>query len=246
MRVARHISAAAVLLSMGCTAILGIDDYDPGTREPSTEDPADALAERTSPTPGDGGAREAAQDGDGAAPSCPSTQLITEAEVDALASWKAPSAFQNVCTPQNIDDLKALFNATQGAFTAAAARRALGEVCAACAVSRSNDPTWQVIIDDGSSLLNNGLGSCLAIRRGNACGQAAFRLEACAGLACPFETCGGGGGEAQCVMAAQQGACRSLDDAYLGVCPTSDAPDFAICSNLFGALAAVCGGGPTM
>ena len=47
-------------------------------------------------------------------------------------------------------------------------------------------------------------------------------------------------------MAAQQGACRSLDDAYLGVCPTSDAPDFAICSNLFGALAAVCGGGPTM
>ncbi len=241
MAVARNVCGVALLLSVGCTAILGVEDYAPGSGTPA--DAGNLADDATEP---DGALRDAARkDGDDAAPGCPSTTPITEAEVDALASWKAPSAFQNVCTQKNVDDLKALFKASLGEVTAPDVRAALGAACAACAVSKGTDPTWQVIVENGSSTINNGLGSCLAIRDGNACGQAAFRLETCVGLACPVASCGGSGSEVQCATAAQKGACLALNDAYVATCPGSVGADFSICSNVFGALATVCAGGPT-
>ena len=49
----------------------------------------------------------------------------------------------------------------------------------------------------------------------------------------------------QCATAAQKGACLALNDAYVATCPGSVGADFSICSNVFGALATVCAGGPT-
>lgn len=176
---------------------------------------------------------------------CPSTAPITAADIDAQLQWKAPVAFQNVCTQQNIDALKLLFkNAPAGTGVKYADIKAsLGATCAACAFSPIAGANWQVFVEDASGAIDNRTGSCFAQRSGVPCGQARFRWETCLDTACPESDCGAGGVQA-CTVKAQKGACQALTTAYASACP-NEVDDLPPCGSIFGSIATSCSGGPT-
>lgn len=175
---------------------------------------------------------------------CPTTDPITAADIDAQLLWKAPVAFQNVCTQQNIDDLKNLFkNAPAGGGVKYAdIKTSLGATCAACAFSPKAGASWQVFVEEVGGAIDNRTGSCFAQRSGAACGQARFRWETCLDSACPEADCGPNGVTA-CTQKAQKVACLSLTNSYVAACP-NEVDDLPICGNIFGAIATSCSGGP--
>lgn len=175
---------------------------------------------------------------------CPTTAVITAADIDAQLQWKAPAAFTNVCTQQNIDALKNLFkNAPAGGGVKYADIKAsLGATCAACAFSPLTGATWQIFVEDNAGAIDNRTGSCFAQRSGAACGKARFRWESCLDAACTEADCGGNGVQA-CTTKAQKGACAGLTTDYAKACP-NEAVDLPICGNIFASIAASCSGGP--
>lgn len=177
---------------------------------------------------------------------CPSTTPITAADIDAALPWKPPAPFQNVCSQTNIDALKtAVTNAPATGISYAAIKTALGTACSACAFSNINAATWQVFVEDAGGAIDNRSGACFAIRSNSTCGQARVRWEGCLDTACPIDTCGTSqAAYTACVTAAQSGACNSLTSAYATACP-NEATLAPICSNMYGAIATVCSGGPS-
>jgi hypothetical protein len=176
---------------------------------------------------------------------CPSTDPITAADIDAQLNWQAPAAFTNVCTQQNINDLKTLFKTAPGGggIKFADIKIALGATCASCAFSPMNGGTWQVFVEDGAGgAVDNRTGSCFAHRSGAACGKARFRWESCLESACSEAECGADRVQA-CTQKAQNGACKDLTSDYAKACP-NETTDLVPCGNIFGSIATSCSGGP--
>ena len=203
-----------------------------------TVDPKPDAGKKPAPDAGD------TDSGPGPGGVCPTTTPITAAEIDAQLNWKAPAAFTNVCTQQNIDDLKLLFkNAPAGGGVKFAdIKTSLGATCAACAFSPIAGATWQVFVEDAVGAVDNRTGSCFAQRSGAACGKARFRWETCLDTACSPVDCGAGSIQV-CIAKAQKGACSALTTDYAAACP-NEAADLPPCGNIFGAIATSCSGGP--
>ena len=216
---------------------VGLKPGDPGYVAPNNPKDPPPKVDASKPPPVD--------EPDSSTPgaTCPSTTPITAAEIDAQLLWKAPAAFSNVCTQQNIDALKLLFkNAPAGGgVTYAAIKTSLGPTCAACAFSPIAGATWQVFVEDAAGAVDNRTGSCFAQRSGAACGKARFRWETCLDAACPQSDCGAG--VQACTAKAQKGACKGLTTDYASACP-NEVTDLPICGNVFGAIATSCSGGP--
>lgn len=176
---------------------------------------------------------------------CPTTTPITAADIDATLLWKAPTAFQNVCTQANIDDLKNLFkNAPAGSGVKYAdIKTALGAACAGCAFSPIGGANWQVFVEDKAGAIDNRTGSCFAQRSGVACGKARFRWESCLDTACDPVDCVTPSAQQACLQKAQKGACSGLTTDYAAACP-NEAADLPPCGNIFGSIATSCSGGP--
>jgi len=178
---------------------------------------------------------------------CPSTEPITAAEIEKQLNWLPPTAVQNVCTQQNIDDLKALFKAapaTGVAFTDINTK--LGATCAACAFTNDKNTTnWGIFANfDGKSAVQNESGACFATIKDAACGKARFEWETCLDIACPESDCGADKRSA-CFPKSYKvgGACKAITDAYVAACPDEQALIDA-CGNTFKSLAVTCAGGP--
>ena len=212
--------------------------------DPPPEGPHDASPPPDAEPPVDAGPKPKTDAGpDGAAGTCPTTDPITAADIDAQLAWKAPAPFQTVCTQANIDAAKLLFKSPPaGGVKYADIKTSLGATCAACAFSPVSGATWQVFVEQGGGAVDNRTGSCFAIRRNATCGQARFRWETCLNAACPESDCGAGG-VAACITKAQQGACFTLTTSYAAACP-NEATDVPICANIFGSIATACSGGP--
>lgn len=217
----------------------------------TAEDTTDASAVDSSKpvTP-----KEAAADDSAVEPAkCPTTDVVTSADIEMQLKWAPPLAPQSACTQQNLDDLKALIikNGTMGTkFTDI--QTTLGATCAACAFSKDTAANWQVYVETTSGgttgFISNRSASCAAQVEGAACGKALFEADICLKAVCSTADCGGDAEVTACQKkaAGKGGACFDLGQAFIKACPNeattlaADGP----CANSPAAIAASCGGGP--
>jgi hypothetical protein len=223
------------LEATGCGGPLILPD------EGGTAAPTPTTTGRVPPSPPPPGWDEPPQPPDD--PFCPSTTPITAKDIDAQMRWLPPAAIQNVCTQQNIDDLKALFKSTGGGVGVKFAdiKVSLGATCSACVFSPIAGPTWQVFVEEQSGAVDNRTGSCFAQLGDPECGKKRFQFETCLDIACSEADCGFDS-TGRCQQKAQKGACRELTEAYAKACPT-ESDLLETCGNIFSAIAASCSGG---
>jgi hypothetical protein len=182
---------------------------------------------------------------------CPTTDIITSADIDMQLKWAPPKAPQAVCTQQNLDDLKALIikNGTMGTKFADI-KSTIGTTCAGCAFSKDTDTNWQVYIETTGTtpgFVSNRTASCAAQVEGAACGKAFFQVDICTKIVCSTTDCGGDAEVTACIKKAiaTGGACNDLDKAFIAACPAAQTTFDAAgpCASSPASIAVTCGGG---
>lgn len=169
---------------------------------------------------------------------CPPSTPITVADIGL--TWLAPGAPQSACSQTNLDALKALFAMNGGSAKYTDIEVALGATCSACAFTQVKGSRWGIIIKNGATVAaDNSSGSCFAQVSGNACGKAAFELDACVDIACPVGDCVD---TAKCTQkaVATTGPCRTFASTFKAACPAVGTE----CDNFLKTIMASCGGGP--
>ena len=221
------------VVASGCSSTTTVDNADTGSSGSSGTDAkkdtnqADVI------------------DNTDAATVCPTTAVITAAEIEAQLQWLPPAAIQQTaCIQQNIDDLKALFKKAPagGGVAFADIKKSLGTTCAACAFSPIKGPTWQVFVEDATGAIDNRTGSCFAQLENADCGKKRFEWETCLDSACPTTDCGDAQKVQTCTGKAQKGACKDLTTIYAKACP-NEVEQLKLCGNIFTAIAVSCSGG---
>jgi hypothetical protein len=154
-----------------------------------------------------------------------------------------------VCTQKNLDDLKALINASGTAGTKFTdIQTTLGATCAACAFSKDTAANWQPYVQSGTGFLSNRFGSCLAQVESAACGKAYFEFDICLKSACSMTDCGTAAAIDACqTKAAKAGsACGTLGQAFATACPNAatQLDTGGVCASSPASIKVSCAGGP--
>jgi hypothetical protein len=171
---------------------------------------------------------------------CPTTTPVTAADIGL--TWVAPGPPQDVCSQQNLDDLKALFDAGKGSAKYTDIEKTLGTTCAPCVFTASKGARWGLIIKDGANIVaDNSSGSCFGQLSTAECGKATFELDACTDIACPQTDCGTD--TQACATKAGKGACKSFVTAFQTACPDAQTL-IDNCTNFVRIIEVSCGGGP--
>jgi hypothetical protein len=227
----------AMTSASGCSSTTTVSDTDASTT------PTEAGGKDASPP------KEAGEEPDsGETATCPTTEVVTAADIDGQLKWVPPAAPQKVCTQTNLDDLKKLIVASGSAGTKFAdIKTTLGATCAACAFSKDTAANWQVYVETTSGTLSNRTASCLAQVESAECGKAYFQADICLKIVCSATDCGGDAEVAACQKkaAGAGGACNALGKAFLTACPNTDTQlaDDGPCASSPSSIAISCGGG---
>jgi hypothetical protein len=168
---------------------------------------------------------------------CPTTVPITAKEIGL--TWVAPGPVQSVCSQQNLDDLKALFDKGKGSAKYSDIEKTLGATCGPCVFTQVKSPTWGVIVKDGTAVVaDNSSGSCFGQLSDGTCGKAVFELDACVNLVCP-QSCSD---RQACTSKALKGACKDYGTAFQKGCPEAATLE-PQCDNFIKIIAVSCSGG---
>jgi hypothetical protein len=217
----------SAVAASGCSSTTTVD---PGTTPDATSDVKVTPPKETGPI-----------DEPETGPStCPSTDPITAADIGL--TWVAPGAIQNVCTQQNLDDLKALFDAGKGSAKYTDIEKSLGATCGPCVFTAAKGARWGMIIKDGANIVaDNSLGACFGVVGSAECGKARFEIDSCLDIACPQTDCGTD--TSACNQKALKGACKSFIAPYTTACPDEQTL-IDTCTNFVRIIEVTCGGGP--
>lgn len=175
---------------------------------------------------------------------CPTTDAITVADVEASFKWNPPAAPQSVCTQKNLDDLRALFKTGMGSAKFTDIQTTLGTTCGACVFTPSTATAWGLFLTDTSGKVvgDNSGPSCLAQIDSAACGKADAEFTACTDSACADCATDQATIDA-CTTKAAKGACKAVT-AAAGTACTKTAEAKTFCSDTLSIIAVSCGGGP--
>jgi hypothetical protein len=170
---------------------------------------------------------------------CPSTTPITTADIEANFKWNSPGGVQSVCTQQNIDDLRALFDKGMGSAKYTDIKTTLGATCAACAFTKESGTKWGLFLEDASGkvVFDNSFSACEAIVDSDACGKADAEGNICLDQACA--DCADQAATDACYAKAAKGACKAPIAAAQAACTADATP----CESAISVLSVVCGGG---
>jgi hypothetical protein len=179
--------------------------------------------------------------------SCPSSETLTESDLDAEIGWKPALPVKGACSADDIDQLEKNFSDTS-LRTYLDLGKDLSESCRACVITKDIEPKWGPIVavaeGNGESGFVN-LGACFGAIEGDACGKAIQYESFCTNIAC--QDCAFSQKEqAECVTKSttDNGMCAPFTNQRTTACP-SWALNVKSCGTVVKAVQTLCGPEPT-
>jgi hypothetical protein len=234
----------------GCTALAGAvftisasGCSSTTTVSPDTDSGTTTPVDSGKPKPTDSGS---SGDTDTGAPTCPTTDPITSADIDGQIGWKPAAAIQNVCTPTDLSKLEANFNSgTANTFLDLVA--GLVDPCKSCILTPKTAAAWGPIVtftDDGQQGIVN-FGACYSVAVSPNCGKFNEYVELCIDSACADCPANDDTAFNACVQKAiaKTGACSGPITDAQGACGSDTTTADKACGDVIDGASVLCTGG---